>query len=182
MILEARPFESHITIRFRLATREDLPRLEWYGQYTHFRRVFQKTYLDQLNGKRLMILADLNGFPIGQVFLLLETSPRLARQRRKSVSEEVGYLYSLRVMEHLRGMGIGTRLIDIAEAVLTERGYKWILISVAKTNTGALRLYKRLGYRIYQEDEGRWRYVNHKGQTVHVHEPCYMLEKRLDNL
>ncbi len=178
-MLDESPIDRNITIRFRIATHDDLPLLEWYGQYTHFRRVFEKTYEDQAAGTRLMILADLNGFPIGQVFLLLKTSPRLAKRRRRSASALAGYLYSLRVIDHLQGMGIGTQLIQVAENVLIKRGYRWVLISVAKSNTGALRLYQRLNYRIYMEDEGRWRYVDHNGETVHVHEPCWMLEKQL---
>ena len=36
---------------------EDLPKLEWYGEYLHFRRVFRRAYDDQLAGRRLMLLA-----------------------------------------------------------------------------------------------------------------------------
>jgi hypothetical protein len=67
--LERRTLCLQMQVIFRLAEREDLPKLEWYGKYTHFRRVFERTYEEQLRGRRLMLLADVNGFPIGQLFI-----------------------------------------------------------------------------------------------------------------
>src|SRR3954466_8273548 len=95
-----------IDVVIRLAQHEDLPKLEWYGQYTHFRRVFQRAYEDQLAGRRLMLVADIHGWPIGQVFIQLENldDPGINSGKR-------GYLYSLRVMDHLQGLGIGTALL-----------------------------------------------------------------------
>ena len=51
------------------------------------------------------------------------------------------------VPEELRGRGIGTKLSQAAEALAQERGYSSISISASVTNEGALRLYRRLGYR-----------------------------------
>ena len=158
-----------VPIILRLATRADLPKLEWYGQYTHFRRVFQRTYQDQLLGRRLMLIADSNNFPIGQIFVLLNNN----RDDRRM------YLYSLRVMEMFRGLGIGSTLILEAERIGRENDYEWASIGVAKDNISARRLYERLGYRIFREDEGRWSYIDHEGRTHHVHEPCWLLEKHL---
>jgi ribosomal protein S18 acetylase RimI-like enzyme len=153
----------------RLATRADLPKLEWYGQYTHFRRVFQKTYQDQLNGHRLMLIADSNNFPIGQVFVKLN----------KQDDDRHVYLYSLRVMEMFRGLGIGTQLVLEAERIARENNYEWASIGVTKDNLAARRLYERLDYQVVREDAGEWNYVDHEGRTRYVHEPCWLLEKHL---
>ena len=166
-------FTLQIEVRLRLAVAEDLPKLEWMGQYIHFRRLYQHTYEDQLAGRRLMIVADFNGFPIGQVFLHLGNadfadSP-LAR----------GYLYALRVMEPFQRQGIGTRLIDAAETMLRQRGYRWAAIAVAKDNPNARRLYERLGYVVFADDPGRWQYADHEGRIQRVVEPAWMLQKRL---
>lgn len=169
--------ELSIMLQFRLATEADLPLLEWYGQFTHFRRLYHKTYQDQRSGIRQMLVADLNGFPVGQIFILLNL---IARKRTDG--ETRGYLYALRVLDHLRGMGIGTCLIEQAEQRLLQHGYQWSTISVAKTNVKARRLYERLGYRIFRDDPGRWHYVNHIGTVVHVNEPCWMLEKQLKSV
>jgi ribosomal protein S18 acetylase RimI-like enzyme len=51
------------------------------------------------------------------------------------------------VREELRGRGIGTELSRAAERLAAERGYARISISASVSNVGALRLYRRLGYR-----------------------------------
>jgi len=172
--VERRALSLQIDVKFRFAEPEDLPKLEWYGQYTHFRRVFQRAYEDQLAGRRLMLLADVNGWPIGQIFVQLESlDDSLVSLGRR------GYLYSLRVMEHLQRCGIGTALIHEAESILSSEGYGSVSIAAAKENPGARRLYERLGYRVFMEDSGRWSYIDHEGRTRHVMEPCWVLEKNL---
>ena len=156
-------------LTYRLAEKSDLPKLEWMGEYAHFRNVFQYTYEEQKIGKRLMLVADFNGFPIGQIFVLV----------KDFWDEEHGYLYSLRVMEPFQGMGIGTELIRQAEVIMREHRLDFATIAVARNNPKARRLYERLGYKVYAEDEGRWSYVDHAGTLIDVHEPCWMLEKEL---
>jgi GNAT superfamily N-acetyltransferase len=51
------------------------------------------------------------------------------------------------VPEDLRGRGIGTELSRAAERLAGERGHDRISISASVANEGALRLYRRLGYR-----------------------------------
>jgi ribosomal protein S18 acetylase RimI-like enzyme len=161
-----------LPIVLRLATEQDLPKLEWYGQYTHFRNLFRRAFREQQQGRRLMVLADCNDFPIGHIFILFKShNPDIADGGRRA------YLYSLRVMEMFRRQGLGTRLILEAEALAQDRRFECVTISVAKDNPGARGLYERLGYQVFAEDAGRWSYVDHRGQIRHVHEPCWMLEK-----
>lgn len=173
--VEAQPVELRVSATIRLATEEDIPRLEWFGQFTHFRRLFQETYQQQLQGRRLMLVADVNGFPVGQVFVSLE-----AAFLNFSGAEPQGYLYALRVMEPFQRLGLGTALVRAAEQRLRDSGYRSATIAVAKDNEGALRLYSRLGYRIFGEDAGRWSYVDHVGKTCFVEEPCWLMEKLLE--
>lgn len=163
-----------LEITLRLARRSDLPKLEWYGQYTHFRNLFRRTFQEQEEHRRLMLIADCNDFPIGHVFIQLNSGEfHIADGRRRA------YLYSLRVMEMFRGRGIGTRLLEEAERRVSELGYSWTTIATAKDNPAARRLYERNGYRVFGDDEGNWSYVDHEGRICHVHEPCWVLEKRL---
>src|SRR5215218_7469645 len=76
-------------VTLRLATYNDLPKLEWYGQYTHFRALFRRTYQDQLQHQRLMLVADCNNFPIGHVFIQLNHSDQRVSDGRKRA-----YFYS----------------------------------------------------------------------------------------
>ena len=57
---------------------------------------------------------------------------------------EIGDVF---VPVELRGRGIGTELSEAAEQMARGRGHGQISISASTANTGALRLYRRLGYR-----------------------------------
>lgn len=160
--------DLRLRIQLRVAQKEDIPKLEWYGQYRHFRNLFRRTFQDQQAGKRLMLLADLNHFPIGHIFIHFKVAER-----------PYAYLYSFRVMEMFQSQGIGTRLIQTAEELVLQRGMSQVTIAVAKTNEAALRLYQRLEYHVFSEDEGHWHYRDHRGNLRHVHEPCWLLEKSL---
>lgn len=161
------PLNSEIA--FRAAEESDLSKMEWLGEYTHFRRVFRQTYQDQRLGRRIMLVADFNHFPIGHIFLLL----------KDFWGGDRGYLYALRVMAPFQGMGIGTELVKQAERILLDHRLDSAMIAVAKDNPGAKRLYDRLGYVVYSEDDGRWSYEDHQGRMIDVYEPCWMMEKRL---
>jgi hypothetical protein len=45
-----------IPVTLRMAIRADLSKLEWYGQYTHYRQLFRRTFRDQEAGRRLMLV------------------------------------------------------------------------------------------------------------------------------
>ena len=72
--------------------------------------------------------------------------------------EDVDYIYldDLSVTEKKRDNGIGTSLIHKAEDYAMELGLEDILFHVEKTNTSALRLYERLGYKIFRDDGNRY--------------------------
>jgi ribosomal protein S18 acetylase RimI-like enzyme len=170
-ILEQPPtLNISLPVTIRTARKEDIPRLEWYGQYAHFRNLFQRAYRDQQLGIRLMLVADCNGFPIGYVFILFMDDEGGNRQ---------AYLYSLRVMEMFHSRGIGTRLMNEAEEQVAARGYNELTIAAAKTNDVARRLYERLGYKVFTDDGGEWSYTDHLGKVRHVKEPCWLLHKTI---
>lgn len=163
-----------LPITFRSATVDDLPKLEWHGQYRHYRNLFRRTFQEQQLGNRMMLLADSNGFPVGHVFIQFQSNnPSVSRGVPRS------YFYSFRVMDILRGMGIGTRLLKEAELLSRQQGIGWATLAVAKDNILAGRLYERLGYHIFADDPGVWSYIDHRGRLKKVNEPCWLLEKRL---
>ena len=126
--LEKPTLKISLPVVIRVATQQDLPRLEWYGQYIHFRNLFRRAYRDQQLGTRLMLVADCNGFPIGHVFVLFMDDEQNNKQ---------AYLYSLRVMDMFHSQGIGTHLLMEAEAHVLSRGYRYLTIAAAKTNHAA---------------------------------------------
>lgn len=173
-VLEPVNMTLTMAITIRAAREDDLPNLEWYGQYRHFRRVFHRAYQDQVAGDRLLLVADMQGFPIGQLFINFQNGSRSQTSTGRSA-----YLYAFRVMAMFRGQGIGTLLLREAERMTAERGIHTLSIAVARTNTRALQLYERMGYHRYAVDEGHWQYSDHKGVIRHIHEPCWLLEKSL---
>jgi ribosomal protein S18 acetylase RimI-like enzyme len=58
------------------------------------------------------------------------------------------YICGVAIRPEYRGRGIGTRLLQIAREQAREHGYERLSLVVFAENTGAVRLYRRLGYRI----------------------------------
>lgn len=171
---ESLQISLNLQVTIRKLRYEDLRKLEWYGQFLHFRRLFLRSYEGQQDGSRFLLVADVKGFPIGRLFIQFGN-----KNSRLSDGTSRAYLYSFHVMEVFQGQGIGSRLIRVAESLLLQRDFRYANIAVVKTNEGALRLYQREGYKIYNEDEGRWSYIDHRGNEQKVHEPCWLLEKCL---
>ncbi|MCU0514033.1 MAG: GNAT family N-acetyltransferase [Anaerolineae bacterium] len=167
-------FSIQLAITIRQMQERDLPLLEWHGEFEHFRQVFRRSYQDQHSGRRCLLVADCNQYPVGRLFILYES-----RNQYLADGHQRAYLYSFAVLPLFRRQQIGTRLILAAEEILRRQHYSRATIAVAQDNEGALRLYQRHGYTIFGEDDGRWRYTDHRGMTRHVYEPCWLLEKTL---
>lgn len=164
-----------VTIRHMRA--EDLPGLEWGGEYTHFRRQFERAYRDYLAGKSIpwVAVGRLDGAMLGQVFVLLES-----RRRRELADGQMrAYLYSIRIRASYRGLGLGGRMMDTAEEDLANRGYTLATLNVARSNPDGYRFYVRRGYRIVAPEPGQWSYIDHEGRRRFVNEPAWRMEKSL---
>lgn len=169
-------FKVFMAVTIRPAVRDDVQKLEWYGAYASARNGIRKAFVEQVQGRRLMLVADLNGFPVGQVYIqFIATNTAIADGIHQA------YLYAFRVIDHLRGCGIGSMLMQVAEAELVRRDFERLILHVAKTNHDALRLYQRLGYRVIGEEAGIWSYIDHRGVTQNVHEPVWVMQKKLAN-
>ena len=160
--------------RIRQATDADLLALEWDGEYTHFRRMYRHAMQDSKRGNRVLLVAEVDDEIIGQIFVYFRPS-----WSRHFPNEQAGYLHSFRVKPQFRKHGIGTSLVCHAESILIERAYHRSVISVAKDNLDAVRLYQSLGYSIFTEDPGQWSYVDDRGRVQQVVEPVHLMQKRL---
>ena len=161
-------------ILIRPIRESDLPALEWDGLYSRFRRVFQQTFEDAVRGQRLMLVAVSGQSVVGQVFIQLSST-----EARYADGFSRGYLYSLRVRPDWQARGLGTRLMEAAEAALLARGYRTAVIAAGKDNPGARRLYERLGYRTFGDDPGVWYFQDVNGTQQSVIEPCWVMQKEL---
>jgi ribosomal protein S18 acetylase RimI-like enzyme len=161
-------------IRVRPVVEGDLPALEWDGDYRHYRTVFRANFEDMQRGQRLMLVAVQGDVIVGQIFVQLNSADHQYADGRQRA-----YLYALRVRPAWRGQGIGQHLVAAAEARLRERGVATAVIAVAKTNEGAHRLYRRLGYQVFADDPGVWMFTDADGRQQRIEEPAWLMEKSL---
>jgi ribosomal protein S18 acetylase RimI-like enzyme len=139
-------FTISLEIRIRPCRLEDLPGLEWWGNFTAHREIIQAAFDSQEHGEALLLLADTQGYPIGQVWI------RFAPPHR----DRTGLLWALRVFPCLQNQGIGGRLLQAAEQTLRNHGFDHAELEVERDNPHARRFYERHGYRIAEltPDEG----------------------------
>lgn len=69
--------------------------------------------------------------------------------------EKFLYLDDLSVSERFRGCGIGSALIKRAEAYAAEINAEYTALHAESSNSPAIRLYERLGYKKYRNDGKR---------------------------
>jgi len=69
-------------------------------------------------------------------------------QQLENLAPATWYVNVLAVRPRFRGLGLGTRLLDVADEIGRARGKRGMSIIVADTNTDARRLYERCGYRL----------------------------------
>lgn len=162
--------ELPLTIRW--ARQEDLPTLEWYGLHTPHREIIADAFRLQERGDGAMLLADVNGFPVGQIcidFLRKRPSGRAT-------------LWALRVFQPFRGIGIGIRLVRAAERVVIQRGVPFAELGVDRDNVGVLPFYERLGYEHCGRERGQFLYHTPEGRLVRVAIDQWLLHKRLPEI
>jgi ribosomal protein S18 acetylase RimI-like enzyme len=153
----------------------DLPRLEWEGEYMHYRRLYQDAYRRMLRGLSLLWVADQPGqMLLGQVFIQFHCD-------RIELCDGVNraYLYGFRIRPAYRGCGLGSAMLETVQEDLRQRGFSFLTLNVARDNFDAIRLYKRKGFVIVAPEPGNWQYLDHTGVLVSVHEPAWRMEKQL---
>lgn len=159
----------------RYVTAADLPALEWEGEYSKYRKVYQEVYRQYLAGKSLLWVAELKGEGIiGQIFAQLNSENEMFADGHVRA-----YLFSFRVKPVYQNQGWGTKLLTHAEGDLRGRGFEVACLNVSKSNEAALKFYINRGYRITGEDKGEWTYIDHNGEKQTVADPSWRLEKGL---
>ncbi len=89
-------------------------------------------------------------------------------------------LFALDVGPEFRRNGIGTALINTVEAIAHDRGLDKVNLEVETDNKDAIRLYRRLGYRICGNPVmDRWTLLQDDGTTKTIEVPVFVMVKRL---
>lgn len=169
---ETRVFERFtvpVDIAIRRARRDDLRDLEWFGRFTHHREIIEEAYERQEEDTNVMLVADLNGAPVGQVWIDLE----------KKEDEDIGVLWAIRVFPWFRNMKIGGHLVMAAERLLARRGYCYAELGVEKQNEGARRFYERNGYDVVGDIHECYDYTTPSGRHIRTCIDEWTMRKRV---
>jgi GNAT superfamily N-acetyltransferase len=144
------------------------------GQRDHFTdRLARQQY-----GRGVLLVAWLDGRPVGNGFLSWEPADHPEIRRHLPGVPELGHL---EVVGPLWGQGIGTALIRAAEATARQFGHDRLILAVGVDNPNARRLYDRLGYVDWDHGTivGTWVERDQHGSPVTLSETCHVLVKRL---
>lgn len=166
-------FRLNLKIEFRRCRRDDLEALEWWGQFSEHREIIRAAFERQRLGELVMLLADLEGFPIGQVWIDFRPTPR-TEEGKISAS-----LWAVRVLPPLRNQGIGEKLMLAAEEIVRGRRYDELALTVERSNPGAKRFYERLGYRTSGNADGEYSYRSPTGQVRRIPLNQWVMRKPL---
>jgi ribosomal protein S18 acetylase RimI-like enzyme len=115
--------------------RDDLPFLGWSGGPAHLATVGRALARVESGEVEYLVVRAPSGYPIAKGAIDYAVRPG------------TGTLSQLATADELRGLGIGSRLIAVAERRMRERGVHTAELGVEDDNPRARALYERLGYR-----------------------------------
>jgi len=162
-------------IIYRQVKSSDLPRLEWNGEFTHFRNVFKNAFEKSKTGKTKLWVVEIKHVGlIGQAFVQLISS-------RLDLANGVdrAYIYAFRFKENYRNIGMGSSLLKIIESDLLQINFKETTLNVARENLRAIHFYQKHGFKIVAEESGEWSYRDHNNVLRTVVEPAWKMVKYL---
>jgi GNAT superfamily N-acetyltransferase len=155
---------------------EDLPALEWDGEYLHFRLLYRGHYQNSLWGNtRIWVAEAEDGEIVGQVFLML-----LSRNEETADGVNRAYVFSFRVKEKVRNIGLGGFMMDFVENWAREHGFSHLRLNVERVNKDARRFYERHGFEVFGSDPGVWDFRDHKGVWHQRIEPAWKMIKPIN--
>ncbi len=169
--------------RLRSVKKSDLRKLEYGLMYRRYRKLMELSFLDHQYERKVYLVAEIKppfakasgGAVAGQIII----DWRVLKDETKSDGKTRAYLYSFRVFPPYRSQGLGTAMIAFCEKFLKSKNFLYTTIACEKKNPGALRLYEKLGYKIFKEEETAWEFYDDKGVLRKIKEPEWTLEKKL---
>jgi len=162
-------------MEIRPAAADDLERLG--AVFGSERRFFADCLAGQEAGGGVLLVAWVDGWPVGDVFLSRDPDEPKVRRHLPGVPT----LVHLEVVGRLQRRGIGTALVRAGEDAARRLGHERIALGVGLDNPGARRLYERLGYIDWGHGHAvaSWREQRPGGAPVTVTEIIDVLVKRL---
>lgn len=131
-------------MKIRIATSEDISHL------THLKKPQKEYHVKIFHDNQIKRLKDMENEEA--IYLVAEEDNKIIAHlllKMNGTSYEPAYpnMNDLYVAEEMRNMGIGSKLIQEAEKITKQKGYRKISLAVNPTlNPKAKELYERLGY------------------------------------
>ena len=160
----------------RLLREEDLPALEWDGEYRRYRRIYREVFRNSQKGISFPLVAETpkDGI-IGQVFLTQkEPNPNFTANSRYY------FLSSFRIKPQFRGMGLGSRLLRTCEDQAKLHHLRDIYLNCAVANHRARWFYLDHGFHVIRIDNSDWTFVDDEGFIRTEPQHAYLMKKSLD--
>lgn len=154
-----------VTVRDLVA--DDLPACAWSGSPTHLRYVAAELERVARGEADYLALCPPSGLPVGMALLDWTTLPG------------AGLIGQFAVHPALRSCGLGTLLVEAAEARITARGLDRAELRVEIDNARARSLYERLGYAAYGEAPDGWDEEHSDGTITRYETTCTLMRKAL---
>jgi ribosomal protein S18 acetylase RimI-like enzyme len=162
-------FGIDLDVVIRPCAERDLVALEWFGIFQNHRDIIRQVFAQQIAGAGLILVADVRGFPVGQVWIDF--------QRHKD--DGAALLWALRVFAFLRSRGIAGRLIAAAEEVIRARGFAFADISMEASESAVQPFYERRGYRVIKTIQDSRQYTTPAGTVQRETSEQTVLRKAL---
>ena len=134
------------------------------------REQVRSRYDESLLGYRQMLVAELDVHVVGTV-----STGGCGFQRPNSLR-----MFALDVGKAFRNRGVGTALIDAAEAAAISLHMNEVNLEVSVDNVNAIRLYERLGYRCLPEPvTDSWDELDERGNRRTVEALSWIMIKKI---
>jgi ribosomal protein S18 acetylase RimI-like enzyme len=127
-----------LPVEIRALRDGDLDGLEWDSEQA-IQADFIRATVAERGDEVIFLLAVANGRPIG----------RLGLDFGRKAAEDIVHLWAFGVLPSLQRLGIGTAMIQAAEALISAAPTRATVVEVGidEWNHDAAKLYRRLGYR-----------------------------------
>lgn len=169
------PPENEPSTEVKLCSEADLPLL---NNAVPAQSHHESRFDEQIAGRGSYLIAWQNGIPVGHLLIKWRGSGTQVSKYLTDTPE----LNAVGVWPpEKRSQGIGKQLIETAERIAKEKGFKQVALAVEIDNHRAKVLYKKIGYQDWGHGVyfDKWVEKDMNGKDIQHNDPCYYMVKQL---
>lgn len=149
-------------------TVDDLPDIVWSGGETHIESVAKELAKVASGEVEYLAVRAPNGKPIAKGCI------------NYAEHDGAGTLTQLATVGGLQGLGVGSRMIEVAQDRIRQRGLSVAMMGVEDNNPRAQALYERLGYQPAGRKKESWTETDQQGKRFLYETEVTLLSKQLE--